>query len=116
MLKTICLATAAVALIAATASANAYEFDPLIHTQQAVKYNDLDINRADGAATLYGRIKSAAHNVCGNTDSRDLHDWMAYHACVSDALGRAVAELNAPLVTALYYDNEPTITVASAGN
>jgi hypothetical protein len=50
---------------------------------------------------LYGRIKKAANEVCGNWDSFDLAQLHALRTCVNDSVSRAVAQVNNPMLTSL---------------
>jgi UrcA family protein len=65
-----------------------------------VHFEDLNINNARGAATLYERIQGAAAVVCrefGTTRSMMLFG--RYVGCMHSAIGGAVARVNQPLVT-----------------
>ncbi len=63
-----------------------------------VKYRDLNLNTIEGANTLYRRIRGAARTVCGE-EGRALFEQQAWRACFEDALARAVATVNSPLLT-----------------
>ena len=67
-----------------------------------VSYRDLDINDSAGAKALLGRIRHAAATVCEplKYDDPPFGVW-SYQKCVRQAVGRAVAELNNPVVDAL---------------
>ena len=68
-----------------------------------VHYADLDVNRSDGARVLLGRLRHAAKLVCGpSPDNRDLDQIASFTACVKVSMDHAVADVHAPLVTALY--------------
>jgi UrcA family protein len=71
---------------------------------RVVSFKDLNLNSPEGAAVLYGRIKRAAKEVCGTWDSVDLSQLHAVQACISDAVSRAVAQVNNPMLTSLYND------------
>ena len=63
--------------------------------REVVRFTDLDLTRPAGAQELYRRIKYAAHNVCGTFDR------LGYDPrCADQAIGRAVADVGAPLLTA----------------
>ena len=64
--------------------------------QARVKYGDLNVSSASGAATLYNRIRGAARNVCRPFDSRDFASQKLLAACVHDAMSDAVNEINRP--------------------
>jgi len=67
-----------------------------------VSYRDLDINDPAGAKAFLGRIRHAAKTVCEpiKYDDPPFGAW-GYAKCVRQAVGRAVAELNNPVVDAL---------------
>lgn len=69
--------------------------------QQVVRYSDLNLENEADAAILFGRIKSAARKVCGLGGVSPLPLAMQYHLqmCAEDATARAVADVNAPLLT-----------------
>jgi len=64
-----------------------------------VKYGDLDLATKDGISKLHARLRGAAKQVCRPLDSRLLGISEQYDACVSDAIKRAVADVNNPAVT-----------------
>ena len=65
-----------------------------------VHFEDLDINTAPGAATLYNRIRSAAAFVCNDLGtSRSLVYLGRYKTCVHGAVSVAVGRINRPAVT-----------------
>lgn len=69
-----------------------------------VRYNDLDLNRQGDAAAMLHRLDQAAMEACG-AQSYSVPDYrwaVRRSSCYDASLGRAVAELNAPAVTALY--------------
>ena len=66
--------------------------------KEVVRYSDLDLTRAAGAATLYRRISAAARDVCEPVNSQR---W-AVNKCVDLALARAVADVDAPALTERY--------------
>lgn len=67
-----------------------------------VGYADLNLNSAAGAKAMLARIDAAARQACGTEpDIRDLQRVTVYSHCMTETTQRAVATLNAPLVTAL---------------
>ena len=85
--------------LAAVSASTATEDDQF---SRVVKFADLDLTHSHGAATLYTRIRSAAKAVC-----RPQFNWvMEMHAisdqCREQAIARAVADVNAPALTAYY--------------
>jgi UrcA family protein len=75
--------------------------------QEAVSYGDLDLSRDAAAQIFISRIHAAADRVCGGKpDQRDMGEWGAYQACVKQAMDRAVASIQEPVVARLYGLNE----------
>ena len=90
------LLTAVVGLLAGAASAaEPPEQLPAIH----VNFADLNLDHPAGATALYVRIRRAARAVCGSPDLRDLAAVQRADKCINEAIARAVAQVNAPLVT-----------------
>ena len=86
---------------------------------QVVKYGDLNISDAQGAATLYRRIAAAARTVCGadEIDSRRLGYRASINACIHQAIVDAVTKVGQPELVAAYNakNREPLpITLAEA--
>ncbi|MET0988035.1 MAG: UrcA family protein [Steroidobacteraceae bacterium] len=67
-----------------------------------VSYSDLDLSRADHAARLYQRLKSAATRVCAPSNERQLSGAALRRACMGQALERAVVAVAAPQLTQYY--------------
>jgi UrcA family protein len=74
-------------------------FDTTPH--KVVSFKDLNLNSPEGVAVLYGRIKSAASDVCGSPTRYDLSQ-LKLQACIKDAVSRAIAQVNNPMLTSLY--------------
>jgi UrcA family protein len=94
--------TALVTLIALGSIASA---QPALNgaKQEAVSYADLDLSRDASAQIFISRIHAAADWVCGGKpDQRDMGEWGAYQACVKQAMDKAVASINEPVVAHLY--------------
>ncbi len=72
----------------------------------AVPYGDLNLSHPIGAQTMLRRIKAAATEVCGAPGSHDLRERRDIRHCMRDAVENALAQLRAPLVTALYQGRE----------
>jgi UrcA family protein len=80
----------------------------------AVSYSDLNLNTANGAETLYGRLDAAAKTVCGrNDDLRNLERQAQVNACRAEALGNAVEKVDARLLTAIYNARASKIELAA---
>jgi len=69
---------------------------------KVVSFKDLNLSSTEGAAVLYGRIKSAANEVCGKRDRSELSQSRTTQICIKDAVSRAVAQINSPMLTSLY--------------
>jgi UrcA family protein len=77
-----------------------------------VKFGDLNLSTAEGADTLYGRIRTAAANVCwlssNDTDPTQAIVWGCMHKAVSEA----VTKINKPALFAVYNaKNKPPLPV-----
>jgi UrcA family protein len=94
-------ATAALAFSFATTAVLAIPAGREVTTVQ-VDYGDLDLGSADGAATLYRRIQSAARTACGERRLLPLYLRAADAACVRDAISAAVARVDQATLTALH--------------
>jgi UrcA family protein len=68
----------------------------------AVPYADLNLAHIEGATALYTRLRAAARQVCATLESRELERTRLFNACVADALARAVAKVDQPLLSAYY--------------
>ena len=67
-----------------------------------VKYGDLNVDSAKGAAVLYARIRHAAKNVCLQFDGGGLDVYGQRAACINKAILGAVTKVNVPALSALY--------------
>jgi UrcA family protein len=62
-----------------------------------VKFADLNVSTADGAAALYSRIRTAALEVCRQPDPL----WNT-RSCVDKSIADAVTKVNHPALFAVY--------------
>jgi UrcA family protein len=69
---------------------------------RVVGFRDLDLNQDVGVATLFARIRSAAREVCEPLDNWSLRLLRQQFNCREDAIGRAVADVNSPALTAYF--------------
>src|SRR5689334_24633133 len=69
---------------------------------ETVRYDDVRLISAVGAAVLYGRVRHAAERACGSLDGKTPQLASRYRACVDDAVAKAVAEVNEPVLTKYY--------------
>jgi UrcA family protein len=68
---------------------------------QAVRYQNLQTANAQDVAALYRRIDAAAGTVCGQRLAPgSLAVSTGWRGCVQNALRHAVADINAPAMTA----------------
>jgi UrcA family protein len=69
---------------------------------RVVKYGDLNLDSADGARALLGRIHSAANRVCAPLESRSLDQQTRWQTCYNQAIASAVAHIDNVRLTAAY--------------
>jgi len=68
-----------------------------------VKFGDLDVSTSKGAVALYGRIHSAAGNVCSRMyDQDDLAFRLNKDACLQKVIANAVSKVNEPALSAVF--------------
>jgi UrcA family protein len=114
------IATAMVTAFASSFAVVCAAADDTETVSVVVKFEDLNVANPQGAATLYGRIAAAAHNVCGSYDSDDVFHHGSrsrVNACVRKAIADAVTRVGQPELFAVYNTNnrQPLpITVAAA--
>ena len=72
------------------------ETPPRHPSELTVKYSDLDLIRMSGVVELYRRLEQAARQVCTTVS---VETGTALDHCVSDALARAISEINEPPLT-----------------
>jgi hypothetical protein len=72
-----------------------------VMAQEPVSYHDLNLETESGADALLTRIQSAARKVCieANPDLMKPNIRDLRQSCTDDATARAVASVNAPLLT-----------------
>jgi UrcA family protein len=69
---------------------------------EIVRYDDLNVDSAQGATILYRRLRSAAQRVCAPLEARELSRRRVWQSCVDTALSSAVGHINRPMLTALH--------------
>lgn len=85
---------------------------------ETVRYDDIRLISAVGAAVLYGRLHGAAERTCGGPmDTVPLGQRQRFKACVDEAVAKAVADVNNSMLT-WYYESKRgnTSENASSGN
>jgi UrcA family protein len=108
-LKVNCLIACAVAsLVAGPLSAGAYAITSLEPPARVVHFGDLDLSRQSGAELLYGRIKSAARQVCEPLELGSLRLLHEEVDCREAAIGRAVGDVNSPALTSYFLAKNKT--------
>jgi UrcA family protein len=72
-----------------------------------VYYSDLNLASRAGADVMLKRIKFAARQVCGGEpDLRELRERLYYKRCVRQASKDAIQKVNAPLLSAPFFEEE----------
>lgn len=83
---------------------------------RVVSYADLNLNSEPGARTLYGRLRTAASQVCSPLRGASLRERTNWSECFTSALARSVADVDQPLLTAYHLNRtgktEPPSQVA----
>jgi UrcA family protein len=105
---------AAIGVISATQSALAGPYLQRVEVGRvAVNYGDLDLKTLGDAQSMLTRLQKAAYQACGG-DPRLSQDYSlmgpklerTYRECRSDAVSRAVAAVNAPLLTEIHKEQK----------
>ncbi|WP_091738152.1 UrcA family protein [Phenylobacterium immobile] len=101
---------AVAALLAAPAAVQAA--DQTVHI--AVRHGDLNLSNPADAARMMQRLDKASLSACGASSFslREVREATRRDDCYQAGLNRAVADLNAPLVTAILRDHT-SLQVAS---
>lgn len=90
--------------LAMTASVAYAASDDAAAPSMKVSYADLDISTDHGLKALYGRIQTAATQVCPHLVSGDFSAArnQVVNSCRDAAIARAVEQINNPRLSALY--------------
>jgi UrcA family protein len=74
--------------------------------QIEVRFGDLNLNKEAGAATLLNRLSMAARNVCDASPLgySNLNPRNSPFACRKATMQKAVADVNHPMVTAMFQE------------
>ena len=70
--------------------------------QVIVKFADLDVSSSQGAAALYGRIHSAAVNLCWRMSDSNEEYVLSKDACLKKVIADAVIKVNEPALSAVF--------------
>ena len=100
-------AGAATLLVGAANTANAASVDEVRSVN--VRYDDIELNTELGNTVLYRRIVSAAVQVCGSPDIRDLDAMAAAKTCRRTAVERAVESVHSQMLAALIVTGDPLL-------
>jgi UrcA family protein len=73
-----------------------------------VTYRDLNVSKTQGAAVLYGRIRTAAQSVCSVPVDADFSAKLHETPCIRKAIAEAVSAINQPELFAVYNANNRT--------
>jgi UrcA family protein len=98
LFTSICLAACTTAAFTSIAAADTSDSSAQV-VSQVVHVGDLDLQTQDGAKRAAFRIRVAATNVCGGQSSIFRESW-DFDTCRNHAIDRALATLQAPLVSA----------------
>jgi UrcA family protein len=103
---------AALAVCSVTLSSGVAAADPSPETVTLkVFYGDLNLERPEGAAALYRRLRAAAGTVCSPVDSTQP-DWLKRSEdCIRKSIAGAVAKVDNPVLTAYYQSKNPGRTL-----
>jgi UrcA family protein len=86
--------------------------------QVIVKFADLDVSTSRGAAALYGRIHTAAVDVCSRMYVIEQAYKFHKDSCLQKVIGDAVIKVNRPALSAVFaskYGVSPPMALAAAG-
>src|SRR5215469_11036187 len=100
-------AGAATLLVGAANIASAASVDEVRSVN--VRYDDIELNTELGNTVLYRRIVSAAVQVCGSADIRDLDAIAATKNCQRTAVERAVESMHNQRLAALIVTGDPLL-------
>jgi UrcA family protein len=86
--------------------------------QVIVKFADLDVSTSQGAEALYGRIHSAAVNVCWRMHDSNEEYMLTKDVCLQKVIADAVINVNKPALLAVFtskYGVSAPVVLAAAG-
>jgi UrcA family protein len=104
-------------LLAVAAGSQALAADPVVTIKtETVRFDDLRLISNVGAAQLYARMSRAAERACdGPIDTSQLARYARYRACVDEAIAKAVADVNHPVLNG-FYETKRAAARAAAKN
>jgi UrcA family protein len=104
------LAVTIFAALTCSLAAVSFASDRFDVLQVKVKYGDLDVSSASGAAALYKRIQGAAETVCQQLKTPDLYYRKLFYVCMKTAMRNAIRGVNQPVLFGIA--NAKTETIA----
>lgn len=107
-LAALAIGALAIAGQAAAATTRTHEFPSVV-----VRYDELRLNTTAGVAQLHARLRAAAKQVCGPSDTRVLSLREAYQRCVNDALSQSVDSVGNSNLTRYHLYREGAELVAA---
>jgi UrcA family protein len=97
--KSSALLVFAVALCAMSGQSSALSLEPSVTIHLA----DLNFESPEGVRVAYGRVRSAAHQVCGTSSSIwDTSAWSSWRECYRKTIEATVNRIDRPTLTALH--------------
>lgn len=72
-----------------------------------VQFADLDLDKPQGAATLFARIKTAAQAVCREFQGASPVEKARYKTCIKFAVSNAVARVDKPQLSDYFASRVP---------
>jgi UrcA family protein len=101
MIRTLCIAAAALVAMSATPVFAKTEIQTKSVT---VSFRDLDLGTEQGAEEMLKRLERASRRACRRADGRsEMLTRRDYLACRAEAMETSVAQLNQSLVTERFY-------------
>jgi len=97
-----CLISLAAAVMS-VASSNAADLEESVDVvptiSLTVPFDDLDLNRYEGAVAMYDRLHRAAQRVCAPQRGTTLREREQYAGCVERAMDVSIAKLDRPVLS-----------------
>lgn len=78
-----------------------------------VSYDELNPNSDAGIRAIYAKLKTAATQVCGHYEVRDIRGARDWQRCHAEALNDAVARTRNARIAALHQSDDTTATATS---
>jgi UrcA family protein len=89
--------TAAVASVMTSSAADAVDVVPT--TSLTVPFDDLDLNRHEGAVAMYDRLHLAASRVCASQRGLTLRERQQFAGCMERAMSASIASVDRPVLS-----------------